>query len=67
MRLYGIGTISTLEDAVRHDPGSYRIRMHAADVYRSRGQCAKARVHALAASSLFPNAPAPRRILEQCR
>ena len=67
MRLAGIGSIVALEGAVAHDPGSYRIRMRTADAYFARGQCAKARPHAEVARGLFPSAPAPKRLLEQCR
>jgi O-antigen ligase len=67
MRLYSLGTVAGLESAVGHDPGSYRIRMHAAELYANRGQCSKARAHAIVARRLFPNAPAPGRVLDQCR
>jgi hypothetical protein len=67
MRLYTLGTVAAMESAVAHDPGSYRIRMRAADVYSGRGQCAQARVHAAVAHGLFPNAPGPRRLMAQCR
>lgn len=67
MQLYAMGTIAALEDAAAHDPGSYRIRMRAAQTYAARGQCGNARRHALAARRLFPNAFAPKQLLEQCR
>lgn len=59
-------TNGSIERAVTFDPGSYRIRMRAADVYAGRGQCKQARVHAMAARALFPESPAPKRILAQC-
>ena len=67
MRLYEQGTGAALESAASTDPGSYRIQMRAADYFASRNQCTKARAHALAARGLFPYAPAPRRVLSQCR
>ncbi len=60
------GTVAALERAARLDPGSYRIRMRVADAWLGRGLCAKARPHALAARDLFPNAPAPKRLLARC-
>jgi O-antigen ligase len=60
------GTTAALDEAAKLDPGSYRIRMRAADAWLGRGICAKARPHALAARDLFPNAPAPKRLLAQC-
>jgi hypothetical protein len=67
MRLFTVGTTASLEAAVAHDPGSYRLRIRAAELYAGRGQCTKARDHALVARSLFPGAPAPKRVLQQCR
>ncbi len=64
MRLYEAGTI---EAAVAKDAGSYRIQMRAADYFVGRGQCAKARPHALVARDLFPYSPGPRHVLSQCR
>ncbi|HKG93573.1 MAG TPA: O-antigen ligase family protein [Gemmatimonadaceae bacterium] len=55
-----------MERAARLDPGSYRVRIRLARLYRDRGNCAKARPHALASRNLLPNAPEPRRILSQC-
>ena len=60
------GTTAALDEAARLDPGSYRIQMRAADAWLGRGICSKARPHALAARNLFPNAPAPKRLLAQC-
>jgi O-antigen ligase len=48
------------------DPGSYRIALRAAELHASRGQCAAAREDARRARSLFPNASAPRRVLQRC-
>jgi O-antigen ligase len=67
MRLSTLGTLPAHEKAVSYDPGSYRVRMRAADAYAARGQCAKARAHATAARALLPAAQAPRRLLGQCR
>jgi hypothetical protein len=67
MRLYVKGTIAALEDAAAHDPGSYRIRMRAAEAYGARKQCGNARRHALVARGLFPSAFAPKQLLEQCK
>jgi O-antigen ligase len=64
MRLY---ETSAIEAAAAKDAGSYRIQMRAADYFAGRGQCAKARPHALAARDLFPYSPGPRRVLSQCR
>lgn len=57
---------SRLERASQVDRGSYRIHARLAASYLGRGNCSKARVHARAANSLFPNAPLPKRILRQC-
>ena len=67
MQLYGVGTLAALESAAGLDPGSYRIRLRAAEAYADRKQCASARRHALAARALFPAAPAPGRVLARCR
>jgi hypothetical protein len=67
MRLAEIGGSSALEAAASTDPGSYRIQLRAADHFLSRGQCGKARTHALEARALFPYASAPRRVLSRCR
>lgn len=48
------------------DPGSYRINMKVAELYARRGQCGIARGYARAAGRLFPNAPAPKRVLGRC-
>ena len=57
---------SRLERASQLDPGSYRIQVRLATGYLNRGSCTKARAHASNAHALFPNAPAPRRILREC-
>ena len=56
-----------MERAAELDPGSYRIRMRLADAYARRGSCRIARVHAESARALFPNAPAPKRVLAACK
>ena len=56
-----------MERAAVLDPGSYRIRMRLADAYARRGSCRNARVHAESARALFPNAPAPKRVLAACK
>lgn len=58
---------ASLERAALLDPGSYRIRIRAAERQLSRGNCKRARLHAQAARDLYPSAPAPKRVLRQCR
>ena len=58
---------SEVERASALDPGSYRIHMRLAEAYARRGSCTNVRVHAGAARALYPNAPAPRRLLANCR
>jgi hypothetical protein len=53
--------------AAAWDPGSYRINVRVAELYTRRGRCATARGYARRAAALFPNAPAPQRILRRCR
>jgi O-antigen ligase len=48
------------------DPGSYRINLKLAELYYRRGHCATARTYARRAEGLFPHAPAPKRILNEC-
>ena len=48
------------------DPGSYRINLRVAELYSRRGHCGVAKGYARRAVSLFPNAPAPRRIVRAC-
>ena len=57
---------SVVEAASTLDPGSYRIHVRLARAYVDRGSCTKARPHARAARSLFPNAAEPKGILSQC-
>jgi len=60
------GRLAARAEAARLDPGSYRIRILLAESYRRRGRCADAIPQARAAGRLFPEAPAPRRILRGC-
>src|SRR3954466_11381339 len=48
------------------DPGSYRINLRVADLYSRRGHCSVARQYAHRAVSLFPNAPAAKRVARNC-
>lgn len=57
---------SVVERASQLDPGSYRIHLRLAEAYARRGSCANVRRHADAARTLYPNAPAPRRLLAAC-
>jgi hypothetical protein len=57
---------SRLERASAVDPGSYRMHLRLAEGYLRRGSCSRARRHATAARELFPNAPAPKRVLARC-
>lgn len=67
MDRYAQGTmLAQVERAARLDPGSYRIRLRAAELALRRGRCDIARVHAAAALGLFPGAPAPRRVATAC-
>lgn len=59
-------TAQGFDRAARMDPGSYRLRMRAAEAALARGDCRHARVHATAARILFPYAPAPKRIQRRC-
>ncbi|MDB4898824.1 MAG: hypothetical protein JWN53_632 [Gemmatimonadetes bacterium] len=68
MQIFSATTRTTqLERASQLDPGSYRIHLRLANAYAERGSCAHVRVHAGAAHALFPNAPAPKRLLAECR
>jgi O-antigen ligase len=60
------GRLAARAEAARIDPGSYRIRILLAESYRRRGRCRDAVPHARAAGRLFPEAPAPQRILRAC-
>jgi hypothetical protein len=53
-------------DAVRWDPGSYRISLRAAELQQRRGRCASARAHATRARDLNPPAATPRQVLRRC-
>ncbi len=66
MSLFSKGERTTMERASRVDPGSYRIHMLLALSWRMAGRCDRARPHAEAAQSLFPNYPAPRQVLRMC-
>jgi hypothetical protein len=66
MGLYSSGKRDAMERASRVDPGSYRIQMLLAKTWLERGQCDRARPHAEAARKLFPNHPAPARVLRAC-
>ena len=55
-----------LDRAALVDPGSYRIRVRAAESALANGNCRQARRHAEAARSLFPRAYAARRVLRRC-
>jgi O-antigen ligase len=66
MRLYSSGKRDAMELASRVDPGSYRIQMLLGKTWLERGRCDRARPHAEAARDLFPNHPAPRRVLRAC-
>ena len=67
MDAYGPGVmLASVERAARIDPGSYRIRLRAAELSMRRGRCTAARRHASAARRLFPGAPAPQRVLAAC-
>jgi len=66
MGLFSTGNRTAMERASRVDPGSYRIHMLLALSWRAAGRCDRARPHAEAARSLFPNYPAPRQVLRAC-
>jgi hypothetical protein len=57
---------SVLERASAIDPGSYRIHAQLAQLYLGRGDCGRSRVHASAATRLFPSSPVARRLLGAC-
>lgn len=67
MGLFSTGKGAAMERASRVDPGSYRIHMLLAQSWQAAGRCDRARPHAEAAESLFPNYPAPRQVLQVCR
>jgi hypothetical protein len=66
MALFSTGRASDIAQAARLDPGSYRVRVRAAELAAARGQCPVVRTHAGAARSMFPEASAPRRLLARC-
>lgn len=66
MELYDSGKIRTMELGTRMDPGSYRMHMMLAAIWLRAGRCDRVRPHAEAARQLFPNHPAPLRILRSC-
>ncbi len=72
MQLYAMGQFSAgdriamIERASHADPGSYRIHMRLAEAYSAKRSCGDVKTHAGAAQHLFPNAPAPRRLLATC-
>jgi O-antigen ligase len=66
MALFDSGKMGRMELAARLDPGSYRIHMLLSRAWLKARQCERAREHALAAYDLFPNHPAPARILRSC-
>ena len=57
----------TIRRAARIDPGSYRLRLRAAQTAASRGQCRAALDHAEAARDLYPTAAAPKAVIRRCR
>jgi O-antigen ligase len=68
MNAMGEGTrVSEVDRAATLDPGSYRIQLRAADIWFHRGRCERARIYADRAHGLFPSAPAPKRIVAECR
>ena len=66
MSLYDTGRLRTMELAAQVDPGSYRIHMLLGGIWLKAGRCDRAKPHAQAAQELFPNHPAPTRILRSC-
>ena len=67
MQLYGDGTsIAAAARAAKADPASYRVQVRLAEAYARRGECTKARPHAVAALALYPDAPQARRAAAAC-
>ena len=64
MRLYNAGAFA---GAAASDPGNFRIRVRAAEMFIARADCKRARPHAAAAKALFPNSPAAGRVGAACR
>jgi len=58
--------IAAISEAATLDPGEFRIRVRAAQSYIARGECSKARPHALAARQLFPSSTQARRLVSEC-
>jgi hypothetical protein len=57
---------AAMERTTAIDPGSFRIRMLLALRWARAGRCDRAIPHASAARDLFPNHPAPARLLRAC-
>ncbi len=57
---------SALRWASRLDPGSYRLQILLATRPDGRSRCERAREHGVRARELFPNHPAPKRLLRGC-
>jgi hypothetical protein len=66
MALYDGGTPRVQSWAARVDPGNFRIHMLLGMASAAKRRCAAAVPHARAAHGLFPNYPAPRRLLRRC-
>jgi hypothetical protein len=66
MELYDTGKTRMMELGSRLDPGSYRLHMFMGALWLKAGRCDRARPHAESARRLFPNHPAPLRILRSC-
>jgi hypothetical protein len=66
MAAFDGGSRAAMERAAGLDPGSYRIRMLLARAWARAGRCDRALPHATAARALFPNYPAPARVLRAC-
>ena len=66
MELYDTGKTRMMELGSRLDPGSYRLHMFMGALWLKAGRCERARPHAESARRLFPNHPAPLRILRSC-
>ena len=63
---FGDGKRAAMESALAIDPGSYRIRMLLGRAWARAGRCDRAVPHAAAARKMFPNHPAPARLLRTC-
>lgn len=60
------GSRSAVRWAARVDPGSYRLQILLATRPDGRPRCERAREHGRRARELFPNHPAPKRVLRGC-